>query len=1192
MTIIEKYMPLNEMGKIKSLIDELKGIPGAMNTTLRQEIFQHINKVKLQIKFQEEYPEALFTDPGCLIPNIGNNDKTSSGAPSKQDTPDIEAEQENQITYLPRETMGEIKSVYGTYIEMAFHNFYLTMHHIYAVVFGEDIMEEAKKRFDDYNTNPTKHFSYDFANEQFIWNPMFERAGGARPEQKELFEKLVIKHFPFLKAIEALEKRSRKTKIQALRIFSLIIRELRNIYSHYRFCPFENQVDKYKKNLPFVLDLMEILYAGAQREVKGRFGFDDKKMQCAQKYEPNKDHSLRDKQGRFIKAVPKKNFRYHLQKNEDGEEIITPFGLVFLTSLFLEKKYAKILSDKTHCIRYTDQEVLCEMISVYRIRLHIQKLNVTKDTDALALDIINELQRCPKRLFEMLPPDEQQQFRIKPTSSQSSEDVLMIRHQDRFAHLLLKYIDDAHLFDRIRFQVSLGRYFFRFYDKSCIDSTGDKRVRAICKDINGFGRITDIETYRKEVYGDMVREYEDVHANTSQEKPYITDHHAKYLISSNRIGLYIRKEDDTQCLLPELTPDGARNVVPTCWLSIYELPALAFLLHLYSGNGTRVEEIIQTKVAYYQRLFADVRDGKICPVKDEAELVAILQEYGGMKPSQLPRKLLDYLLQKDVCAQDLFNTWAQSKLRQMIDQTDRLLQNLEKDLQAVSDIKQNKFGKKSFVAIKPGNIANFLAHDMMFFQPSMEGGSNKLTGLNFRILQSSMAVYDGDFEELSRIMRSAHIIGNANDAYCNPIVMAVCRKYKEFSSIIRFYQAYLKERKAYLQQCANEGRYDTLSFLYASRNKWKERSQAYYRSLAAKYLVDDYGGVESTKAIELPRGLFEPYIRQELSEIGGTKSMAGDATKNMSYLIYGYFRQVMCEDTQAFYSARRGYQLFNVLYRKSPHDSQCYYSTTQIREMLMRNHPKSIRKDIDNYVSRTTATERTKEKERCEALLRKLKDTETALKVYKTQDMLLFLIAKRLLLDRKVENDSAVQMNAINQIHLKNIADGNTLSQKIPINVSITLRNGVTKIIKQEDLKLKNYSQFYSIISDRRLPSLLDLINSQIIMRSDIENELSNYDKSHPHVLKSVFEFEKLYFETYPISPDTANTGIPNTGEMLKKSNLSAEIQEEVRKIRNSFAHLSYPGRKVAGAASTELPKKAETISNKLIEHLNKAEIK
>ena len=1184
MTIIEKYMPLNDKDKIRSLMEELKGISGAMNPATREQIFLNIKKTKLQIMFQDEYPESMFTDQGRLIPTIKSEEDTSTPTGSSWlNTTAVSQEQLVSITYLPLETLKEKKYVYGTYIEMAFHNFYLTMHHIYSLIFGEDLMAVAKSYFEQNNTNPDKQFDEDFAAEWALWTPMFKRFEDANPEQKERFEELVGKHFPFLKAMDALSERNRITKTKALEKFSYVLRELRNIYSHYHFCPNDNQVRKYKTNIGFVFELMDILYEGAQREVKTRFGFSEDKMQCARKYEQNRDRSLRDKFGKPVRIVPKKNFKYALCSLKEAEKTITPFGLVFLASLFLEKKYAKILSDKTHCIRYADQEVLCELISVYRIRLHIQKISVTKQTDALALDIINELQRCPKQLFEMIPSVEQQQFRIKQDSPQSPE-VLMIRHQDRFAHLLLKYIDDTKLFDRIRFQVSLGRYFFRFYDKLCIDSSGNKRVRSICKDVHGFGRITEVETYRKSVYGDMVREYEDVHANTSEEAPYITDHHAQYLINNNKIGIYIRTDKDTQCLLPELTPEGVRNLVPTCWLSTYELPALAFLIHLYNGDGTRVEDIIRSQVADYQRLFADVRDGNLCPVADETELVKRLETYGSIKPSNLPRKMLDYLLMKDVCADEMFRQWAQSELQRMVMQTDRLLKRMEEELKLSSNIKQNKLGKKSFVAIKPGRIAGFLAHDMMFFQPNGEEGNNKLTGLNFRILQSSLAIYDGNFEELSRIMRNAHIIGCANDNLCNPIVMEVCRKYKSFRNLTDFYLAYLKARRSYLKDCLSKEDFTSVAFLHPSQNKWKERNQDYYRQLAARYLMDEYGGTESAKAIELPRGLFEPYIRKELSEMKELKAMATDPTKNISYLIYGYFKQVMEDDSQTFYDAKRCYQLFNVLYRKSPRDEKVYRHTGEIREMLMRNHQQSIRKDITTYLSRTMALERANEEERCNALLKKIKDTETELKRYRIQDMMLFLIAKRILLDKQAEDDSIVRMNAVNQIHLKDIADGNTLSKKISISVTITSQNGYSKVIKQDDLKLKNYSQFYSILNDRRLPSLLDLIQNRYIQRTDIEAELSNYDKYHPRVLEAVFGFEKHYIDTHPAYGDSH---IPNIKEMLANSNMSENKRKEIRWIRNSFAHLTYPKHHVANAGAIDLPKKAETISNKLINHLN-----
>ncbi|MGN0221146.1 MAG: type VI-B CRISPR-associated RNA-guided ribonuclease Cas13b [Prevotella sp.] len=1174
MKLIEKYIPLNKKEILQSLVDELKGIPGAMNPAMRQEIFLNIHNRKLQTLFQTEYPESLFTDPGSLIPETHDN---IYAAASPAASPAWE------IRYLPAETQLEKKSVYGTYIEMAFHNFYQTMHHIYALVFGEDLMEVARGIFEKENPDSEKTFDEDFASKREIWSPMFLRFEKARQEQKEHLDYLFSRHFPFLKVLDALPEDRRITKTDALGKFSNVLRELRNIYSHYHFQPTRWQTDRYQEDIPFLLELADVLYLGAQREVKARFGFSDQKMCCAQKYEPNGDRRLRDKNGRVVRVVAKKNFKYALYSCQDKVKKITPFGIVFLSSLFLEKKYAKIMADKTHCIRYADQEVMCELISVYRIRLHVQKLNVTKQTDALALDIINELQRCPRLLFDMLPPAEQQKFRIKPASSQDPE-VLMVRYHDRFAHLMLKYIDDAKLFDRIRFQVSLGKYFFRFYDKRCIDSTGDKRVRSIGKDVNGFGRITEVENNRVEKYGKMVRACEDVHAHTANEQPYITDHHAKYLINNHKIGIYIRKDNDTQYLLPELTPEGIRNVVPTCWLSTYDLPAMAFLLHLCNGDGSRVEDLILTEVANYRRLFADVGDGKVRPVADEDALATLLEAYGGIKPSNLPRKMLDYLLARKVCTNEVFHGWAQAELQRMIEQTDRRMMSMEEDLRMSSDIRQNKFGKKSFVAIQPGRIASFLAHDMMFFQPNgADGNSNKLTGLNFRILQSAMAVYDGHFEELSRIMSNAHIIGNAHDESCNPIVMAVCRQSSHFDSITTFYMAYLKARKAYLQDCLSMGDYTSLDFLHPTQSKWKERTQEYYQSLAARYLTDEYGGTTSDKAIELPRGLFDSSIRKELSEIAAMKAVAHDPTKNIAYLIYGYMKQVMGDDAQLFYDTPRCYQLFNVLYRKTPRDGQVFRHTAEIREMLMRHHPQSIHRDIANYLSQTTALTRATEEQRCHALLHKMKDSETELKRYKTQDILLFLIAKRILLDRQVENDSAIQMGAISHIHLKNIADGDTLSQKISFNVTITSKNGYTKVLKQDDLKLKNYAQFYAIINDRRLPSLLDLINSRYISRPTLEAELNNYDKAHPHVLESIFEYEKHYLATHPVSADEA---IPNIRAMLKDSEMPEDTQNEVHKIRNAFAHHAYPKRYVANAGSIELPKKAETISNKLITHL------
>ncbi len=1178
MNIIEKYLPLNSIDKIKGLIDELKTMPNSMSPFVRQQIFMNINKAKLAMKFNDAYPESMFTGTAIAVPVIGQE----TSATSVSNEPTKKSTVTDNVDYLPNETKGDKKFIYGTYIEMAFHNFYLTMHHIYSIVFGEDVMKVGEELYNK-NSRSDRKFEADYANEKYIWKPMFERFNLAKPEERDRLNELFFKHFPFLKALDALESQKRVTPIEALKRFSKSIRELRNYYAHYLFKPYDEQIETYTNNEAFIFSIMDILYTGAKREVKSRFAYSDKKMDCAEKFEPNHDRSITDSRGIMKKVRIKKNFKYSLSKSQDDRKVISVFGLVFLASLFLEKKYSKIFADKTHCVNYADQDVICEMLAVYRIRLHVQKLTVSKSTDALALDIINELQRCPKDLFEMLPPEKQKEFRYKPATP-SDPEVLMVRKSDRFAHLCLKYLDDAKVFDSIRFHVALGKYFFKFYNKMCIDNTSEPRVRALSKDIHGFGRLSDIEDYRKAVYGELIRDFDETHVHHADDKPYITDHRAKYLIKENKIGLLIRNYHDTSCVMPELNEDGARNVVPTCWMSTYELPALAFLLHLYNGDGSRIEEIIKIKVANQKRLFNDIKDGLLKPVGSESDLLSALSSYGVHSLADIPKNMKDYLLYNTVDTKEIFNGWAKSELERMIVQSEKRLEHIKDDLKMSQNIKQNKFGKKTFVRIKPGRIADFMARDIMFFQP-YDDDHSKLTSLNFRIMQAVLALYDGNFDDLTRLLRNAHVIGDANDEFANPIIMGVWRKHSSFSSLTDFYIAYLKERIVYLKKCISEQKFDTLTFLHADRSRWNERTEEFYRALAARYLKDEYEGTKFEKGIELPRGLFDPYIRNELAEIASMKDLASDQEKNISYLIYGYFKNVMDDDTQPFYEERRSYPIFNKLFRKSPRDPKVYRSTKEIRDMLMRKSDKSIRKDIAKYLDRTIAVERIEEEAKLKRLLSNMKNQETEFKQYKIQDIILFLFAKRILLDSSLDSDNSVEFEAFNNIKLSQITSGDTLSQKISIKIKLQDGNGNDKVLTQDDLKLKNYAQFYAILNDRRLPSLLDLIQRSLIRRADIEAELTNYDKVHPSILENVFRFEKEYVEAHEVDIDK----IPNLSQMLEDStDLDFYSRMDVKKIRNSFSHLTYPDSRVSNIHRTDLPQKAKILADTLESHLKK----
>lgn len=315
--------------------------------------------------------------------------------------------------------------------------------------------------------------------------------------------------------------------------------------------------------------------------------------------------------------------------------------------------------------------------------------------------------------------------------------------------------------------------------------------------------------------------------------------------------------------------------------------------------------------------------------------------------------------------------------------------------------------------------------------------------------------------------------------------------------------------------------------------------------------------------------MFEKYIREELGAMSAVKNIASDASKNISYLIYGYFRNVMLDDSQSIYEARRTYPILNALYRSSPRDPQVYYSTHQIREGLMKGHADSIQLRIGTYLQGKDS----EEKERISRLLKNMKNNETLLKRYKVQDMLLFLMAKKILL---ADNSDSERCVAINRIHLKDIQEKDVLSQKIKFSVQVQSRKGCNKIISQDDLKLKNYAQFYRFLYDRRLPGLLDLIQAVQISRSSIEEELAGYDKVHPSVLEQVFAYEKEYIDAYGASDLEFPKMVRNDSSFddAEKNTLS--------RIRNSFAHYSYPKyHEIGSTAQREnLPKKAIAISD------------
>lgn len=1086
---------------------------------------------------------------------------------------------------LPEVCITEKKYLYGTYIEMAFHNMFQTMNHIYSKVLGRDDITQALERAKD-------GMDQDFAQYD-LWKKMIDSLHYAEKEEEKLRAvELLYKHFPFLEPFidnfvkQRYKKENKKVEQDAyadfdvyneqdnvyyvLEAVSTIIRELRNEFSHYLFYPSDTQLRHFAKYEQQILHCLKNTFDGARRVTKNRFGLTDPQVECAMRF--SKPKSFKD--------LPKENqtYRYRMADVEivNGKYTMhfTEFGIFFLICLFLEKRYVKIFSDKIKLVSRQDQGVILEMASIYSIRMYAKRITGERNIDAFALDMLNEIRKCPEELYELLNEIDKAKFKVPAGLSEdgTTDEAFMVRKagRDRFHYFVMKYIDENKLFGNLRFQVSLGKYFYKFYPKQCIDSSSQDRVRSLCKDLSGYGRLSEIENERTTVWEGLIRDMDDVHRNDITDQPYITDHRANYVLNGNRIGLkFIESNQQKALYMPVLTDEGANNLTPDCWLSKYELAPLAFLLHLVGGKV--VEQIIIDYIAAYRNLFADVANGKLIPQQSEITLRGELNlHYGSINLEDIPKKLQCCLLNKEESIETRFNEWASTFVDRIYQSTQKKIEAFNNKELQIRDPKNNKIGKKNHVALRAGEIASYLAKDMLYFQPSTDNGRNKLTGLNYRVLQANLATYnDGNFGRIKTIFANSRLINNADKILDNPILAIVCKGSPK--DIYQLYNAYLVAKKEYLRKCIIKGNYRNLPFLHADRIKWQERNEEYYKALAARYIIDESKGKSIDRAIELPRGLFNRAIIKALTQAPiasdrELKNVALNPDNNISYIIRYYHTHTSDDLLQSYYGYKRHYKLFDDL--SNVIGKNAFKSPEDIASMLRRSEGADeeknrevdalIKKELcsKKYNKRTgkfvLAHEESKQKEDSTKMyihLKQLKKTESALKQYQLQDIILFMLAKDILLSDNNGRSSALESDVINKLKLHTI-DGLTISEKrVKVEVKVKTKSGKEKTISKEGIKFKDYPKFYNCLYDRRLPSLLELTKSALIDKDLLDAELENFDAVHPKVMQKVFNFEKDYYATH-------GKEFKYFHEMLEL--LAVKNKRLANSIRNCFAHLSY----------------------------------
>ena len=1018
----------------------------------------------------------------------------------------------------------------------------------------------------------------------------------------------------------------------------------------------------------------------------------------------------RDWSGKFVpevktRMVERSDYFYKIggettikQKNKTYSTL-TGFGLAYFCAIFLSKSQAKqMLTDIELFERspYPNElnDIIRDILSIYRIRSPRGKKLEGSDTKiTLALDMLNELRKCPKELYDVLSPKAQKFFEdeVKRPNERTPEIVKRFRSTDRFPYLAMRYIDEAGVLDNIRFQVQLGKLRFKFYPKTCIN--GEEEIRSLQKEINGFGRLQDIETKRQNDYKELLQEAkeksvkiegEDIHLDLLQfekdsadSKPYITDSRAYYNVHNNRIGLlwnellvpdkenkdamkHIIKPGDYVPSLAEVKEGKApvKMPAPMAMLSVYELSALVFydyLLRLTANKNSKktAESVIIDKYNCLRQFFSDVKSGKLVPVDNKEELEKKLHEGYDLTLGDIPDKLKKYLSSENVNVSQRKQELVKERLVRMLKRAIRRRDSFKDDRKMIGD-KENKYGKNSYVDVRHGSLARYLSESFLEWQPSNMDGSNKLTGMNFSKLQSELAVFDnpGKYSTIKRMLEKAGLLYGS---FAHPFLCKLTGK--SIRNIEELYLLYLNEEVIYIKALLSitdkkdkdiiGGKIDfkKVSLTSVVSNhlpfvkgevRWQERTPDNIKQLAGRYLE-----LEGKRAsIWLPDGMFCKHILEILkTQFADNKRLQDDLsddnlTSSVSYLIRIFFEDHLGDHSQPFYVTTKIdgdelsitkfghiYDLFNILnnkkernaYIKVPkiieeiNDLFSIYAEDENHKLIKRIGPdgkplrdndnkplykKLIHVEIDKRVNDMTNKEKGNYKTLDEAkdamhhklmhMISEVKDNERTIRRFKAQDMVMFLMAEKLMDDSKATGEVCKS----EKFKLRNVCHTDFLSQTVDFEFPFKVGED-TVHITQQVMSLKNLGEFYQLLSDERLPSLLERLveikkkeqKNLDFGYSELMGELASYDIHRSRIFKVIHQLEKYVvnkneFTGFLHNPDDKRFYIDDDKdrdpkrnnfksllELLEEGNiraLSKEERELIISIRNAFSHNHY----------------------------------
>ena len=833
--------------------------------------------------------------------------------------------------------------------------------------------------------------------------------------------------------------------------------------------------------------------------------------------------------------------------------------------------------------------------------------------------MLSELARCPVEIYEHLSDAQQKEFEVgadtednwlstEDGNTPDDDDALrtrFIRHGDRFAPLMMDYLDQAARSNTqhdtgLRFQLDIGDFYFAAYPKRLPDGSTD--IRRLRQKVLRFGLLSQAleQALNKP---DAWTNLERVNTDRDFDKPYIVQTRAHYHRpeEGGSIAIQLAPEQTLQ-LYGEPQPNEAKPGQlrpldcerPDFWLSPYELVNLGFYQHLRIAHASQLPEAQYPKVANVfstyrsslKRLYENIQaqsdswrcsnaqalDGKLQAFCKSADS----KNHYTLRAKDLPADLQALLLGQAKAPEARMLQQAKNTLKLLLDDGDARLRDVKRAKQTLAE--RIKPGKPAHRVLRAGEMATFLAKDMLRLQPEQDNNTahkGKPTSIMADLLQARLAYFGRDKTSLPALFNSLLLTGNTHAQKNHPFLQRIQVAAPGMNGIAQFYEAYLRERQAHLHtlhdQLLNGSitlQHPALGWLHLAEPPKRMRGKENLSALLGTYLQR----CASAEPLNLPRGLFKelvvngllsldtPRLTQEIKQALAKEKERGMPT-SVSYLIDQYFTHVQNDGYQEFYCHD-----LPKLDKRLQEASATAWQETQWAE----NAKKTMRKE-NRSISGKEVNDRLAGmwKDRTCKLSHFGSDLAKQMRLRATQDQVLFLAANHLVElneakqgKRKTEHGTEPQASLFDNLKLQTLKRAD-LNDMVPHQ--ICTQDG--KTIYADQIKAKNIHEFKRLSRDRRLPGLLHYYAAERIAIGVVAHELQAYPRAQLQAFTDVLGFEKKHNQQQQLQASALQQGQSLHRTLLERHTQRSALPKEQQTrlsaetltLRNAFCHNQMP---------------------------------